>query len=251
MQITFFAKACASDEELACNRKYALGLGFPVLDLSEAKGDSLAIVGGGSSIDNHVGDLHDWPGDVWAINGAWKWCQQRHIDAVFLTADPGVCAVDLAIGAHRAILATCCAPELFDSLAGSDVRVFTVEDFQPVTGPSTAILALSLSIRSGYKQITFFGCESSYTRDGQTHAYMSLPDKNWLRVKTSDGLIHLTDPPLLMQAILLAPCIREFPNVYKEESGGLLRSLIADSWWDAIEVSHSLNELLKTGGTPQ
>lgn len=239
MKIDFKGRAPITDEQAEENIAYSRSLGLP--ELRQVRGP-LAIVGGGPSIHVFEQVLAKWPGDIWAINGAWRWCRDSGIDAVFYTVDPEACAVPLAQGAKRAVLAYSCAPELFDSLKGANIQLIDTHAF--ITGPSSATTAIIPAIHCGALPITFYGCESSYSNTTRTHAYQNNPSRFWLKVRVGDE-VFLTEPALVVQAVELAACIRKWPTLFREQSGGLLRALVNNPEWDAVEVSNDLNAILE------
>lgn len=167
------------------NREYAASLGRPGLVAAPAKDESLAIVGGGQSSADHVDDLLNFDGHIMAINGAQDWLisQGRVPDCVALL-DPEPQLADL-ITPHKGVdyyVATMCAPEVFDLLADSNVTTFYApqgEDNTPPLsvpgGPTMMTRAPMLAAILGYRDITLYGADSSYS-GGITHAYSNVRD---------------------------------------------------------------------------
>jgi hypothetical protein len=225
-----------SDEQLEANRDNAVGLGLKGLEPGPIV--PLAIVGGGSSIEKHVETLQKWSGDVWAINGAWKWCRDNGIDATFVSVDPHPIVAKWAEGATRAILHAQCPVESFDALKGADVRLF---DSNGCSG-TTVAAAITAGAKTRHNAITLFGCESSYQL-GKSHAYMdeNLPEQ---MIVSCEGTFYLTRPDFYFQAQKLAELIRGLDGYVKEEGGGLLRAFIKcpDHWilWMSDEITKGL-----------
>ena len=184
----------------------------------------LAIVGGGSSIESRIGELLAHKGDIWAINGAWRWCAERGIPAWFYSADPRPNIAKLCNGAP-VILADHADPETW-AKAGEKRMVKG-----PYIGPSSATSTLRTALHAGYRKMTYYGCESSWSEN--THAYEHKPTDDWLQVRVG-GNEFVTNLHLLHQAEVLAEVLRAAPNVYNERSGGLLAALIESPKWDAI-----------------
>jgi hypothetical protein len=109
-------------------------------------------------------------------------------------------------------------------------------------GSTTAASMPVLSGILGYKDVTYFGCESSFI--DRDHAYLNENREHQLIVRAA-GVDYRTTPPFLVQAQELANILREFPQVYKEQSGGLLRALIAHDDWSIAAVSKALKEHLE------
>lgn len=191
----------------------------------------LAVVGGGTTINNHVETLKNWPGDVWAINGAYGWCREHGIDAWLFACDPDPIVLKWAQGAGKAILANTVDPAVFELLKDAEVVTFDV-DGRPggiVGRGSTATCAPHLAVRMAYPGVTFFGCESCYPV-GVTHAYQHevRTDEMLVEVGGAERREYLTAPDFYIQAMELANLIRELPVYLTEESGGLLREFVAN-----------------------
>lgn len=228
------------------NIRHAEALGIPLIPRVLAPVPRpLAIVGGGPSIRHQIDRLKAWPGDIWAINGTWRYLADRGIDATFLSVDPAPAVETLCRGAKRAIVASCCDPAVFRALEGADVHLVNIAPHpQPMgSGPTTATASPHLAVYQGYGDLTWFGCESSYEHDpraqrmiGGTHAYMAETVPDLIRVECG-GAEYLTEPEYLMQAEALAGIIRDCRPFLKEESGGLLRALIEHGDYDIVAVA--------------
>lgn len=208
----------------------------------------LAVVGGGPSIRDHVEELKNWDGEIWAVNGAINWCLDNGIDAWFYTADampPHMWAYDLS-RIRRAALAPDVSVEMVKYLQGIGAEITLTGPIQ--SGPTSANASDYLSIALGYTSVTYFGCEGSFAeaaQDADTHAVHSAPIPDWMIVEVRDEY-YKTKAEFLCQSIMLANVIREFPHVYSEKSGGLLRSMIKNgSDYDVAMVSNTLFAKLK------
>lgn len=237
-----------SDEEVARNIKASpVEKFYRRVPVSEAKPHRLAVVGGGPSINKHVETLRNWPGDIWAINGAFGWCRDHGIDAYLFACDPHPIVERWAQGAKKAILANTVQPSVFEMLKDADVTVFDA-DGRPdgiVGFGFTATCAPHLGFRMGYLAgITFFGCESCYNVGG-SHAYMDEGRTEEMLLETADGDEFLTAPDYYLQANKLAEQIRDLPEYLSEESGGLLRALIANPKFHLRWVSEELGQNIK------
>lgn len=239
MKITFTAHGFSSDKTIAENESYAKSLGFPKIGLAEGP---LAVVGGGPSIVGRLGELRAFDGEVWAINGAWKWLRGQGVDAVFFSVDQNPVVADMARGARKAVLAMCCAPDVFDTIPNIEAALIGGLNGTP-TGPTTATAAAFLAITKGHTQITYYGCESSYL-NGKHHAYNDVNPGELIKV-VCGGEEFLTKPGMMMQAEHLGAQIRAAGGVLKERSGGLLAAYIRDPNIDVIAGSRSLWDRVK------
>lgn len=211
----------------------------------------LAVVGGGPSLKNHAEDLRDFYGDVWAINGAWKWCQDNGINATFFACDPHPIVKDWAQGVSRAILELSCDSGVFELLKSADVYTFDADiEKGGIAGyASTASNAPHLAARMGYRHVTLFGCDSSYLPNA-SHAYTDEDRKEQLIIRCN-GEEHLTAPDLFMQALGLAKFCRELPDFLSENSGGLLTAMIKDPKYHIVWVSQAMADGLVMDEKPK
>ncbi len=192
----------------------------------------LAVVGGGPSIASHIATLRNWPGDVWAVNATWKWCETHDIRAYAYSVDP-LPELDAYIaGAKVAILADHCDPAAYAVVP----KVYRLTG--PHDGPTSANAADLAAIKAGYDSVTFFGCEGSYTGP-TTHAYRTEPVNDLIRVKCG-GESFVSKIEFMKQAKGLADIIRRFPTVYSEQSGGLLRAMVEHGDCDVTHISRVL-----------
>lgn len=227
------------------NIKHAKALGLDYVKSGLGLGIPLAVVGGGPSINEHVDVLKNWPGDIWALNGAFQWCIGHKIDATFFSCDSNPTLAVLAAGAKRAILATYVDASVFEVLRDAQVRIFDSGFICGVhTGPTSATSVPALALHTGYGDVTFFGCESSYS-EGKTHAYNDSAPNLWRVRVVCGGQEFDTEAEYHMQARYLADCIRTAPHVFKERSGGLLRAMIEHDDDDVTAASPELMAILR------
>ncbi len=226
-----------------------LGLaGIPLLD------NPLAVVGGGPSIDKHVETLKNWPGEVWAINGALAWCREHEIEATFFAVDPDPIVVKWARYARRAIIEQSCDPGVFESLADDGAEVITFDTGHEAcairAAGSSASAVPHVAIRMGFHEVTLFGCESSYPADLPTHAYQDEKRADQMLVACG-GDYFLTCPDFYVYVQYLSDYIAAVPEFIKEESGGLLRAMIQNKGEHSIRwVSESMARGLAKVETP-
>lgn len=215
------------------------------LGLAEHRGSGqLAIVGGGPSISEHIEELRNWSGTVWAVNGAINWCINQEIDAWFYTADAAPMAnwtYDFS-RVTKAALAPDCSPELVQYLLARNANVTLTAPIE--SGPTSVNAADFLSLRAGYHPMTYFGCEGSFSDSG-THAFASFPIDDWMDVEVG-GKLYRTKAEYVSQSIMLSNTLSAFPQFYSEKSGGLLRAMIEHGpEYDVYQVSNSLFAKLK------
>ncbi len=239
MKINLVALGCVGNDVAERNIAYASSLGIPELSSADRRGIRLAIVGGGPSVNAHVKELRNWDGDVWAVNGAYRWCEDRGIDAAFFSVDSMPDLAPLVGFAKRVYLASVCDPSAFDVSAKAIRRVFHIGPGKLLTGATSATAAAALAPHLDYREVVCFGCEGSYV-NGKTHVYRGGIPSPWrMELRCGDKLFE-TDAGFLMQAEFLSAVIRAAPSVYSEKSGGLLAELVTDPDYDVVAASPEL-----------
>jgi len=243
MRIEFTGEPPVEADVIYRNVGHTHQLGLPFLRQEATHDRPLAVVGGGPSILGEIEALRAWPGNILAINGVCGWLRERDIPSAFFSVDPHPIVAQWAQGANAAILCSRCDPAVFEALRHAVVGIFDLARDNPehsgiISGTSSATTALHIACLGGYQSITFFGCESSYTE--ATHAYLDEQRAEWMRVACG-GEIYLTAPDFYVQAVELAPIIRQASPKIAERSGGLLRALIEQSdEHDIVEISEAL-----------
>jgi hypothetical protein len=145
------------------------------------------IIGGGPSVLGLLDEIR-WRKskgqDVWVLNNAASIGLVPHIDAqLLLDARPE--NADFITVADEYLVASQCAPELFDRLGKRNVTLWHAnspgmadllasEQDRPAYliggGTTVGMNALALAVSRGYRQIHLYGFDSCY-RDGEHHAY--------------------------------------------------------------------------------
>lgn len=229
-------------------RAYSRGLGLPEIVPgvvpSEPAAPNLAVLGGSPEIVHQIDRLKAWDGEIWAINGAWNWCERHGINATFYRIDPCVPdhnSVNIQ-GVRRAILADLVEPYVFDVLManGADVRMVRLGKGEGMLLPSTtaAATAPELALWCGHRHVTYFGCESSYGH--QTHDYKAEnPNRVWVRCGGRD---YVTSPQMIMQAEWIAEIARTYPSFIDIACGGFLKALVEHGDYDITHICPNIGE---------
>jgi hypothetical protein len=235
--VTFEGVSSVPDEQLEKNREYSLSLGLPEVGSYEAKGP-LAIVGGGHSLALYKYTLQNWRGTVWAVNGAYKWCKENGINAIFFSFDPCPVVAEMAKGADSAILHRKSAMETYQAMAGKPVWVGDTKE-----GGCTSVGgAVAVGVAVGFKDITLFGCEASMQPES-THIYANLPGDDDI-VVWCNGMHFYTTARMFIGCIEIRNMVKAVPFL-KELSGGLLRAMVeAEVEPKIVGASPSMHEQL-------
>lgn len=229
MRITFIGKGAVPDDVLALRKPILQQYPPP----PKASQPSLAIVGGGTSIHGALEEIRSYP-EIWAINGTWRWCAERGIDATLITMD-----AEYNDPAPRGLFADVCLPEMVERC--QEPHVFKTDGF--ARGTTTATIIPHLAISLGYREVVFFGCEGSF--GAKTHAFKDEPgERLWVRC---DGQEFVTNPQMYMQTEVLSEMIRLAPHVFKERSGGFLSAMINDPEPEATGATAQLHAAVMEG----
>lgn len=223
LDLTIDGELPVSVEKYEDNRRRAAVIGVPEVEADCLAGRRVALVAGGPSINAHVDALRAWDGEIWAVNGTYRWCRDRGIEATLLAIDPHPIVLRWAEGAHKAILGDTCDPAVFEMLKGADVRQIRIAPDGIKGTSSTATSVPFLAMHTRARSVTFFGCESSF--EGDSHAYMH-EDRDDMLVISVGFDDFLTYSDFFLQARELSAMIRALDGYLVEESGGLLRALV-------------------------
>lgn len=201
-----------SEATVVANVKAALRRQLPQVRPYQPQGTPLALVAGGPSLLATIEELRECVfhgAQVAAVNGAYEWCIRHNIKpsvAILLDARPENAEMLAApVPGCKYLLASQCAPETFDMVAGRDAWIFHALSYEeaesalldayygpdryaPVTGGSTVtIRALSLLRMLGFLRMDLFGFDSCWMDLFGTgllhHAYTQVLNDNDKQLK--------------------------------------------------------------------
>ena len=238
-KIKFVAGGSFPEEDLARFTSLNNALGLPRYGGDDGIKPRLAIVGGSPSVAEFTDELKAWPGDIWAINGAFGWCLEKGIEATFYTLDASDVLVDMARRASSAILADHCHPAVVHAVRGH-IQLVKLEGIP--LGSTSAASAPLLAAQGGYEGITLFGCASSFV--GSEHIYAWDVTVSRLLVECG-GREYLTTPQLIMQAEYLADIARQVPGYLEVRGEGFLPALIEHGDYSVAKVSRDLAQTIR------
>ena len=252
MKPQFQAAGCVPLETYERNFAYAKSLALPWCSTKERP--PLAVVGGGHSLKGNLDELKAWPGDIWAMGSTWRHLKDQGIKSTAFCVDPQHELREMIRGCDHAIMATCVHPSVLDMLVETGAKVEMFEPFLPgevkregMSAPAIVTSASAcpeLSIRMGYRDISFFGLDSSYQQT--THSYQNIPDPFCLVIKLA-GETFFTGVEFVIQAEFLSQAISLAPNVFKNRSEGLLKQMIEHGQeWELTHCSPMMLDLEKS-----
>jgi hypothetical protein len=232
-------QAVGDGDASVVRRNIEFSNGFPRAERKE-RDHPVAVVGGGPLLNLEA--VRRWHGDIWAINRTADYLLERGIDCTFFTVD----SFPFETTAAKRLLASNADTSLF----AGDVHVFDTSDH--VTegvrgGTTTASRAPMLALAMGYPGAVFFGCESSFGSSTHIDRDCAITKRNLVIVR-ADGADWTTSPQMLLQAQELAWFIKN-TDVFKEESGGMLRAILKDDDWSVVAVNESMKaHLIEVNG---
>ena len=104
------------------------------------------------------------------------------------------------------------------------------------SGPASVNNTVIPAAMMGYMDVTFFGCEGSFSGEPYFYRKELKPEQMVIR---SRGVDYVTSTDLFVTTQSLATTIQEYPQ-HKEKSGGLLRAMIEDDQWGVVAWSEAL-----------
>jgi hypothetical protein len=131
-------------------------------------------------------------------------------------------------------------------MAGAKVEVFDLVGDGPDANhwATTVTAAPHLALKMGYRDVTFYGCDSSFRGTqqdylAQTHAYSTDRVRDAVIVECG-GESFITRPCFVMQAEFMSTAIRMAPHVFKLRGDGFLPALVRKPEYD---VTHAINSV--------
>lgn len=240
-----------TDDEFAHNLRINLERGIPRCEpLPERENNRLAIVGSGPSVRDYLEEIESFDGEVWAINGAYNFLQGQGIVAQgFLGCDPlpGLC--DYLKRPNKATtfyLAGTVDPTTFDAVEGHDVRMWFLKSenikypggLWAVTGGTTVLLrAPFLAWMLGFRDLTFFGADSSFDPNGRycyetgTYRWDSEAPVNEVYTPNGEGPFY-TEICLLKQVSQFHAIRQMYRGKMEFRCGGLLDAFMRSPTYD-------------------
>lgn len=229
----------------AVNLQRNLQRGLPWAGFESEKEGPLAIVGSGPSVRTRLHKLRSWPGEIWAINGAYDYLvSQGIVPHGFWGIDPLPGLAEYVKGAQPETtfyIAATCDPSVFDVLDGHKVKLWFPlceddkiypEGAKLVAGGVTVLTrAPFAALMMGWRDITIFGGDCSYDEDEEMRycyqwgTYREDSQAPFEVVSVDDGkTLFLTEINLLKQVTNFGVMQEQFRGMLKFDCDGLLRA---------------------------
>lgn len=234
---------CILDAEGCRNNvNSALERGLRVCGWAPKRTGRLAIVGSGPSVLDHLDELRSWPGEIWAVNGAYRFLvdQGIHVHAfVGLDPVPGLKEyVEKRDERTTFLMSSVCDPDVFDELKDADVWLwhskqadFPYPEGSCVVGGGTTCLTRApfLAHMVGWRDIVLFGCDSSFSEQTYCYQHGSFAEdtKNERFEVEINGRVFVTEMNMLKQVSVLGVMDTLFNGVLTFRCGGLMEAFLA------------------------
>jgi hypothetical protein len=236
----FAIDACVAVDQRQKNVDFAFATGFPFVMMRQPRNAPLAIVGSGPSVKDYIEALKIFPGEIWAINGAFNWLRSVGIKpTAFLGMDPDPILVNYLTDPQKDAtyyIASQCDPSVFRLLKDHNVWIWHAHDPGtkpkpgnfPIPGGSTLLTrAPYLGSLLGFSDVHIFGGDSSYIEDGYVYGGKLIGEGDC--VANFDGIEFKTNRQMLAQATEMMNTLENFPGDITVHGSGLMPSMAAVS----------------------
>lgn len=259
MQAQLVESVCVVDDAgLEVNVNSALARGLQICGIVPEHDGRLAIVGSGPSLRDYLDELRGWPGEIWAINGAYDYLlSEGIIPHGFVGLDPLPGLAEYVKNPHRDTtfyIASNCDPSVFDAIPPDQVMIWhsarqalKVPRGQMIVGGGTSSITRApfLAHMLGYRDMTVYGADSSFEegrycyRDG-TYECDSQALVNKVAV---EGEVFFTEACLVKQVAQFGDIAKRYEGILKFRCGGLLDAYLRSPTYDdsGIEIVESLD----------
>lgn len=252
MQAVLTESLCVVDDAgLETNVNSALARNLRICEVVPEHDGKLAIVGSGPSLRGYLDELRGWPGEIWAINGAYDYLLENGIiphGFVGLDPLPGL-AEYVKNGRPETTwyLASNCDPSVFDAVDPSKVMMWhsarqsiKVPFGQMIVGGGTSAIlrAPFLAHMLGYRDMTVFGADSSfdqtrYVYGNKRYKEDSEAKVNWVQVGDQAFPSEIC---LIKQVSQFGVIAERYKGILKFKCGGLLDAFLKSPMHDDSDI---------------
>jgi hypothetical protein len=207
-----------------------------------------AVVGGGMSTKDKVEELRIFEGDIYAINDVGKFLSDNGIPSILFAIDSTWHPFEVGPLVKGALLSSMCNRKQFNLFDKKNIEVFDQlgDEQWYMYGPTAATHAAWVLLKMGYKEIYYYGCDSSFAKS-ETHVYGRQGQAMTERlVVLAGGEEYQTNTYLLPQTIFLNEQIKKYPNNLFDRSGGLLTATRNDpDGWGVVAATEDVLQKLR------
>lgn len=213
-----------------------------------------AVVGGGPSVEGALAALRNWPGDIFAVNDTAGYLSDNGIPCYVYSIDGTPVPFKIGINVKGALFATRCHKNQFRQMGGRPIRVFTLTEESPIKGgieggPTGACRTPHLLLSMGYRGITFFGLDGSFSSDITHVSGHSDSAFDNMLIISAGGRDYITHSGFMLQNEWLVEAFKRHGMLLKNASGGLLAAMIENpDTWSVVAIADDLKEKYEAGG---
>lgn len=223
------------------NRAHNRRLGIPRLGSVGPVAPKLAVCGGGPSLASRLDKIRAFDGEIWAINGTWRWLKERGIDATFYGCDPHPKLAEWCQGASKAVISDIVDPSVCEALKGAQVEMIWMGPDGIPNDCSAAATAPFTAFERGHQDITFFGCDGSFQVQSNVDRHEDWPV---IMVKVGEKLF-LTRPDMILITEAIHGFIKDLeglntPVRIRVDGAGFLAALVEHGDYEVTHVSPQL-----------
>ena len=210
-----------------------------------------AVVGGGPSVANHLDELRNWKGDIYAINDVAKYLSDNGITCYLYAVDCTRNEYRIGDLVKGAVFASRVHRKQFNMFHPEDIRIFDMVEDNPegiTGGPTAASRTAILMLRMGYQGIHYFGCEGSFGATSHVFGTWAYAYRERLIVKAG-GVDYATNSHMMLQSQHLADHINMFAPYLVNHSGGLLQAMLDHpKTWEVAAYTKDIKDQLEKKG---
>lgn len=242
---------CVVDAD-GCRRNVesALARDLRVCGWAPFRTGQLAIVGSGPSVLTYLNELRSWSGEIWAVNGAYRFLLKQGIVAhafVGLDPVPGLKEyVEVRDEKTAFLISSACDPCVFDELENAAVYLwhskhgdFDYPEGSAVVGGGTTCLTRApfLAQMLGWRDITVFGGDCSFADDVYCYPLGTFKEDSTrpqFDVVVNDRTFR-TELALLKQLSVFGVMEPMFNGCLQFRCGGLLEAFLASPMYEIAD----------------
>jgi hypothetical protein len=246
VRLNLEAKCNTSLGEIVVNKYHSRN--YPRVTWGLLRYPMCAVVGGGESLKDNLNILRTWPGHIYGVNDTAAYLSEHGIASTIYSIDCTPIPYRKGKKIKGALFASRCHKNQFTY---KNIRVFDMveDDKEGVGGGVSGVgRSIHLFLRMGYRGITYFGCDSSFT--GATHlsGTQNIAFENMIIVRAGNKE-YLTNAAMILQAQYMVDCFIKYPQFLVNASGGLMQGMLENpDTWEVVAVAEDLKNQYESLG---
>ena len=207
-----------------------------------------AVCGGGDSLKENLNILRTWPGHIYGVNDTAGYLSDNGIPSFIYSIDGTKVPYRKGKKIKGALFASRVNKVQFTF---KNIRVFDMaeDDKQGVGGGVSGVgRTVHLFLRMGYRGITYFGCDSSFSGSTHLSGTQNIAFENMVIVRAGNKE-YLTNAAMILQAQFMVDCFIKYPQYLVNASSGLMQGMLENpDTWSVIAVSEDLKKQYESLG---